>query len=220
MRLFDKTLVVIINNSIVTVDATNPVELKRIDTKLDVLDRRRYPLDRRKEFAIPLLPVEGIDMEDRIKLSIDWRYRRYDMHENSIVDIHDGKFAFFFVDRDDIEWFDVTRWDKEEIYCSFSSSRPFTILETMTTQNYNYNYFVRNGKIYSSKNDTLMVFDIRSSDRIRKLGHFVRMDYAIEDIAVLENDDILLLIRWTQNFAKSPNSQSKKRHLFLLENPE
>jgi hypothetical protein len=227
MRLIDNRLFVHVNNSYVLVDAMNPGELKLIDKKLDVLQRYRpftYK-DRKKEFSIPLVPIEEFGLEERIRLSIDLNYRFYyennPMYESSIVDIHDGKFAFFFVTYDDnIARFDVTRWDDEKIYCRFSVSRPFTILEGVTGVPRSYHgRFVKNGKLYCHGDKTLLVFDIRSNRKIRKLGHFVRMNYYIDDMAVLEDGNILLCVRLDQDQGSStPDEQ--KNYLYLLKNPE
>jgi ABC-type transport system involved in multi-copper enzyme maturation permease subunit len=225
MRLIGNKLVTCVNDSYIVVDTTNPGELKRIETKLDVLKKRRpFFHNRQKEFAIPLVPLEEIGIEERIKFSIDlkYQYRSFKgaIHESSIVDVYDDKIAFFLVTHEDIARFDVTHWDKEKVYCKFSAARPFTILEVMTTStHYSDGTFVKNGKLYSYQGDTLMVFDIRSNRRIRKLGHFVRMDYDIEDMAVLEDGNILLCVRRVQDSRKSsPNK--RKWYLYLLKNPE
>jgi len=226
MRLIENRLIVCVNNSFVVVDATDPGELKLIDKKLDVL-KKYWPYtskERKEEFAIPLIPVEEIGLQERIRLSIDLNYRFYyggsDIYESSIVDVHNGKIAFFFVDYDDVVRFDVNRWDNEKVYCKFSGARPFTILEVMTASpHYRYRSFVKNGKLYSNLNNTLLVFDIRSNRRIRKLGHFVRMNYDIEDIAILEDGNILLCVRLDQDQGLStPDKQ--KNYLYLLKNPE
>ena len=197
-----------------------------IDKELDVLQKYRpYTYkDRKEEFDIPLVPVEEIGLQERIKLSIDLNYRFYfddnDIYESSIVDVQDGKIAFFFVDYDDIARFDVTHWDDEKVYCRFNSARPFTMLEVITaSRHYNYSNFVKNGKLYSLQNGTLMVFDIRSNRRIRKLGHFVRMDYEIDDMAVLDDGNILLCVRWDPQFIRD-HSNEEKNYLYLLKNPE
>ena len=173
------------------------------------------------------MPIEGIDIEERIKLSIDLNYRFYyddsSIYESSIVDVQDGKFAFFFVDTfnyDDVARFDVIRWDDEKIYCKFSNSRPFTILESMTgADRFNRENFVKNGKFYCRNDHTLMVFDIRSNRKIRKLGHFVRMSYEIDDIAVLEDGNIVLCTRQDYDLADR-HSKEPKTYLYLLKNPE
>jgi len=220
MRLIGDKIIVFIRHSFVVVDITNPGELKLMDTKLDVLKGRipPYYLDRREKFIIPIVPVEGISIEEKIKLSIDWYYSYY-FYEASIVDVHDGKLAFFFVDYDDIARFDVTRWDKENIYCRFSTARSLTILEGMTGALERLKAFVKNGKLYCHGDKTLLVFDIRSNRKIRKLGHFVRMDYDIEDIAVFEDGNILLCVRWDGDFGRI-RSNEEKNYLYLLKNPE
>lgn len=242
MRLVDNVIVACVNESCVVVDATDPADLKRIDTKFDVLGKQRpyYP-DRHEEFAIPIVPVEGIGVEEKIRLSIDLNYEftyardvpgtwasaelnyrvlygRNDIYRSSIVDIQDGKITFFLVSEKDVAQFDVVRWDEEKIYCRFGTARPFAILEGMTGVPYlRDSPFVKGGKLYFCGENGLSVFDIRSKHGIRKLGHFVRMDYSIEDIAVLDDGDILLCLRWERNLSRS--DQPKKNYLCLLKNP-
>lgn len=229
MRLIDNKLIACVNNSYVVVDVTAPEGLKLIDKKLNVIKKYMpytYNRDkkRKKEFAIALLPIEEIDIEERIKLSIDLNYRFHyggnTFYESSIVDVHDGKFAFFFEGQGDVSRFDVIRWDDEKIYCKFSDSRPFTILESMTgADRFNRENFVKNGKFYCRNDHTLMVFDVRSNRRIRKLGHFVRMSYEVDDIAVLEDGNIVLCTRQDYVLADR-HSKKPKTYLYLLKNPE
>jgi hypothetical protein len=225
MRLIDNRLIACVNNSCIVLDVTDPGELKLIDKKLDVLKRyRRFAYkDRKEEFAIPIVPIEEIGLQERIRLSIDLSYQFFlrgnRIYKSSIVDIEDGKFAFSFVEHDEVYRYDVTRWDDEKVYCRFSTSRPFTILEDVTGTPGPFNpKFVKNGKLYCYDNHTLLVFDIRSNRRIRKLGHFVRMSYDIEDIAVLEDGNILLCVQWDPEFFARSNEQ--KNYLYLLKNPE
>ena len=223
MRLIDNTLVAFLNDSYVVVDATYPGELKQTDRKVNVLKR---PLpsyhDRLKEFALPLVPVDGLSIEERIKLSIDRNYRfRHsgnDIYDASIVDVHDGKIAFVLVSGKDVARFDVVRWDREKIYCKMGAVRPFTIIEGMIGGRYFEREFVKYGNLYCYGDGQLMVFDIRSKRRIRKLGHFVRMDYGIEDIEVLDNGNILLGVRSLQ-VLRVKRSHGEKMYLYLLENP-
>jgi len=215
MRLINDTLIAFLNDSYILVDATNPGELKQIERKLNVL---KMPLpsyqDRLKEFALPLVPVDELSMEERIKLSIDRNYRSRhggnSIYDASIVDVNDGKIAFVLVSGKDIARFDVVRWDREKIYCKFGAARPFTIIEGMTGGYSFGRVFVKNGSLYCYGNGQLMVFDIRSKHKIRKLGHFARMDYGIEDIEVLDNGNILLGVR---------EPYGEKRYLYLLEDP-
>jgi hypothetical protein len=235
MRFIDNKLIACVNNSYILLDATNPEELKVIDKKIDVL-KRYLPFsyeNREKEFSIPLVPIEEISIEERIKLSIDLSHSFYEhdnkIYESSIVDVHDDKFAFFFVDYEDVARFDVTGWDKEKIYCTFSGARPFTILEVFTASgHFIYDNIVKNGKLYSYDENTLMVFDVRSKSRIRKLGHFVRMDYRIEDIKILEDGNILACMQWRYDpddfgldrLNKGLNKEDRHYYLYLLKDPE
>jgi hypothetical protein len=224
MRLINNTLVAFLNDSYVMVDVTDPGELKQTDRKFNVLKTPQESYQNRlKEFTLPLLPVEGLSIEERIKLSIDWNYQfRFSgngLYNASIVDIHDGKIAFVLVSKKDIARFDVTRWDREKIYCKFRASRPFTIIEGIIGEYSFEQVFVKNGNLYCLGGNQLMVFDIRSRDRIRKLGHFVRMDYCFDDIEVLDNGNILLIVQPLQVLPVK-SSHEKKRYLYLLENPE
>jgi len=224
MRLIDDVLVVCVNQSCVAVDVTVPGELKQIDTKLDVLNKPMpYFPDREKEFTIPLLPIDSIGNNERIKLSIDLNYQfnyyiRNKVYKSSMVDIHDGRISFFLVSQDSIARFDVTRWDEKKIYCKFASARPFTILESIGGLFFD-ETFVKGGNLYCCGKGTLLVFDIRSDRKIRKLGHFVRMDYSIEDIEVLDDGDILLCLRWDRNLSRSDPAKPEQDYLCLLENP-
>jgi len=229
MRLIDNRLIACVNNSYVLVDATNPGELKLIDKKLDVLQRFRPSKDRKKEFSIPLVSIEEFGLEERIRLSIDLNYNfdygNNELYDSSIVDIHDDKFAFALIEHDDIALYDVTRWDNEKVYCKFRTSRPYTILEGATgAPGRGSPKCVKNGKFYCYDDYTLLVFDIRSNRRIRKLGHFVRMEYRIEDMAVLEDGNILLCVQWDPEFIRNRSikrrSKRDKYYLYLLKNPE
>jgi hypothetical protein len=219
MRRIDNMIVVRVNNSLLVVDATNPAKLERIETKLDVLKKfRSYHVDNQKEFTIPLLPLESIAPEERVKLSIDMRYPHGPIHKFSVVDIHDGKISFVHISEEDIARFDVTRWDQENIYCRLSAARPCTILEGVTTGGITFfnRHFVENGILYCFRDDTLMVFDIRSNHRIRKLGHFVRMNYTIEELAVFDDGRMLLSVI---NYRERDEYDRPKAYLYLLENP-
>lgn len=223
-RLIDNTLVVCVDDSCVVVDATDPRELKQIDKKLNVLAKSTYLEyeDRKKIIAVPLVPVDNISMEERIRLSIDLKYRFHygenDICATSIVDIHDGKIAFFSVSQRDVARFDVIGRDDEKIYCKFRLARPFTILEGMVdTFGPHSRVFVKGQKLYAVEDEQLMVFDVRSERTIRKLGHFVRMDRSIEDIAVFEGGKILLCTHWSEPPEKLRHRE--RRYLCLLENP-
>jgi hypothetical protein len=224
MRSINNVIVVCAQKSCIAVDVTYPAELKRIDTKIGMLKMARwYDPDRQKEFATPLVPVEGISIEEKIKLSIDLNYKSHNriiIHESSLVDVHKGKIAFFIVSEEDIARFEVTRWDNENVYSKFSTARPFTILENIGGPDFR-STFVKGGLLYCYGQGTLLVFDIRSRRGIRKLGHFVRMDYRIGDVAILDDGNILLAIGWAMelDFSRDNSDKPSKNYLCLLENP-
>jgi hypothetical protein len=227
LRLINKTLVVLIDSSCVVVDVTEPGDLKQIEKKINVIRvghwSARY-MDSQTECDIPIIPIEGISVEEKIRLSIDLLMHRFNdddnnIYKSSIVDIHNGKIAFFIASQENVARFDVTSWDDEKVYCRFSAARPFTILEGMAgTPGSKDRIFVKDQKLYCYEDEQLMVFDVSSDHRIRKLGHLVRMDWNIEDIAVLEDGKLLLSAHWD-----TPDGWGrfrKRRYLYLLENPE
>ena len=227
MRIIGNKLIVFVNKSFVEVDLTNPEKLKTINTRLNVLKYEPnfyyYNFDPGEKLTIPMVPVEGIDIKEKIRLSIDrkfcFAYFWNRIYESSIVDINEEKISFFLSSRsrNSILRFEVTGWDEKHIHCEVKTSRPLTILEGMTGASYSRQIFVKNGKLYCGEEGSLMVFDIRSSRGIRKLGHFVRMDYSIEDIAVLNNGNILLYMRWNRNLSNF--DEPVKNVLCLLKNP-
>jgi hypothetical protein len=224
MRLIDNVIVACVDRSCIVVDATRPDKLKRTETMLGVLKAPVYNQDPRKEFAIPLVPAEGIGTEEKIRFSIDlnyqWRYAGWEggIYKSSIVDVHDNKIAFFLVSVRGIERYDVVRWDQKNIYCKFSTARPFTILDIIGGFGF-LGAFVKDGNLYCYGQSTLLVFDVRSRSGIRKVGHFVRMDYNIRDAAVSDDGDILLCVRWARDFSPSFSSRSAEYYLYLLANP-
>ena len=114
----------------------------------------------------------------------------------------------------------MIRWNDKFIQCELKDRRPFTILEGITgdTWKYRSRYFVKDGKLYTYDDKSLMVFDIRSG-RIRKLGHYVRPKQ-IEDIEVLDDGNILLLLRDYYMRLPHPENQEQRGYLELLKNPD
>ncbi|MHC4741820.1 MAG: MFS transporter [Planctomycetota bacterium] len=224
MRLIDNKLVACVNDSCVVADANDPASLHLIETNLRI-PRTRQPFlpPRHREFAIPLIPIKSIPAEEVVKLSIDLNCRFPTGHnliyKSSVVDIHDGRIGFVNAYDQDIGRFDVIRWDEDKVYCRLTAARSFTPLEVMTEFDYFGPHFVKNGKLYKYGDASLMVFDIRSNRRIRKLGHFVRMKYPIEDVAVLDDGNILLSVWEGLNVPDGTEYHGRKRRLFLLENP-
>lgn len=230
MRLIDNTLVVCVNRNLVVVDVTEPGDFEQTDKRLDVVQVHGHwslrQMDRQEEFEVPIIAIERIGIAETIKLSVDLRYRLYDLDNDiyrfSMVDAYNDKIAFFSVSDDEIMRFDVIRRDEKTAYCKFSNSRPFTILEAVTGYGYTTGFrertFVENGRLYIPGQNTLLVFDIRGGHGVRNLGHFVRMDWNISDVAALEDGRVLLYAWWSG--LERGDSEKDKRYLYLLENPE
>jgi hypothetical protein len=232
MRLVDNKIVLLINNnSLIVVDVSDPMQLKLIDEKpYTVTGSIRGWLQvggqvaGSKDITIPIIPTDKISIEERIKFSIDhyflpsYRILHPDIFRHSMVDVNDGKISFVVVSSGEISRFDVTGWDDEKIYCKFSAKRPFTMLERITDRYNIHGYqFVHDGNLYMCGPHSLLVFDIRSKGRIRKLGHFVRSRfYYISDIAVLEDGNILMIMRYRP---KSKERDDEKQYLYLLKSP-
>lgn len=220
LGLIEGRLVAIVNRSCLVLEVAEPRKPKIIEKKTDVLKRLvMWRGSRPEQFAIPLIPLESLDREHCVKLSIDrnFRYFRYfsgDVFEPSIVDMHEGEISFYLVSEKEIVRYDVTRWDDEKIYCSRSAVRPFTIMERMVGGEA-YGGFVKNGQLYLRGESKLMVYDVRHARRIRKTGHFARMNSYVGDIEVLENGNILVLVHDRQK----RDVDSYHRAVYLLENP-
>ena len=221
LGLIEDRLVALVNRSCLVLDVAEPSKPKIVEKKIDVLKRPVILRGSRPEqLAIPLIPLENMDVEQRIRISIDrnfryFRHRFGEVFEPSIVDIHEGEISFYLVSKKEIFRYDVTRWDDETIYCRRSTARPFTIMERMVGGEV-YDWFVKNGQLYLLGQSKLMVFDVRHDHRIRKTGHFVRMRSWIEDLEVLDDGNMLLTL---VNQGRKRGANSYTRAVYLLENP-
>lgn len=225
MRMIGNKLFVFVDKSFVTFDITNPEYLQEVGTRTRELPSPRYGVfnggfKKGEELVIPLIPAEGISEQEKITLSIDRYYHSRDMYESSIVDIFDNKISFYGYNysNDSFQQYEVTNWDQNKIKYKLKDSRQSTILEGLTQQMIE-KTFVKKGKLYCEAKNTLMVFDIHSDKGIRKLGHFVRMDYIIEDMAVLEDGNIVLQLRWDQLFDINNSKDKEIYYLCLLKDP-
>ncbi len=222
MRLIGNTLFAFVNKSFVEVDVTRPDDLKIINTKLKAINTstKFKPWESSDFITVPVIQTDQISVEEKIKLSIDYFYYDMKMYESSIVDIYEGKISFFpILNNNIITRAEVVKYDDEYIYCKYTASRGTTILEEKLDFGYTvYDSLVKDGKFYLNGRCTLMVFDIRSGTLIRKLGHFVRMNQNIHDIAVAENGNILIYMSlW--NDLKNKDNILLKQYLCLLESP-
>ncbi|MBN2589023.1 MAG: hypothetical protein JXA96_04115 [Sedimentisphaerales bacterium] len=224
MRIIGDKLFAFIDKSFAEVDITNPEDLKMITSKVNILPRQNwyfyYMRNKENKVTIPLIPAEEIDIEERIRLSIDRFYHSHNMYDLSIVDIYNKKISYFLIDSSDgIARYEVTGWNQDEINCELKSFRKLTMLEGMTGAKHGSDLFVKNGRLYYLTGNSLMVFDVRSDNRIRKLGHFVRINYEIQDIAVLEDDNILLCLSLDTESASDFTKNPKRVSMCLLKAP-
>ena len=230
VRLIGNNLVACVNvnystkSSVIVADVTNPEDMKIIDKKTGSF--KPFPhSDNQKDFALALIPTDGISMEEKIKLSIDSHYFLHHyynrIHLHSIVDIDNGNISFIVISQEGISRFDVTHWDDRKIYCKLSTKRSFTILERISGDigHGRRKPFVQNGMLYITSDHNLMVFDIRSDRRIRKLGHFVRANCTIQDIAALENGNILMTVTQVSEWQNERDRRKREDYLYLLKDP-
>jgi len=223
IRCIEDKLVIIINKNILVGQIHQDGRLEIIEKKTGQLARyspHYNPPSFEEAFSIPLVPVDQISTDERIRLSIDLNFSSWwGKFDRSLADISsDGIFFCRVTDRQ-IEKFKVIRWDDKKVWCRFVERRPFTVLETLL-RNYNTDFyeFVKDDKLYVYGDSRLLVFDIRSG--IRKLGHFERIadNCYISDAAVLDDGNILLST--TESIQRDKGKWESKHRLYLLENPE
>jgi hypothetical protein len=233
LRKFNDKLIVFIQDSFVVVQIKEDGNLEIIGKHVNGLKGySSYQRHRDRVYKIPLIPIQDISIEERVKLSVDINYRYYQMYspwrdrgrfsKYSLVDVNDNRISFCLFDEGELARFDVVRWDEDYIYCEFRDSRQFTFLEMLySNQGYFYEtFFVKDGKFYYYERLKLLVFDIRS-DRIRKLGHFqhLRHDFGINDLEVLDDGNLLLYVN-TGLREFNDGSRATIQSLSLLKNPE
>ncbi len=228
MRLIkDGLLALFVNHHCMAVQASDKGDLQVIERKKmkAYSAYARSATDRKQTFKLPLIPLESIDIKDRVRLSIDFSYwphgaySKRGFRETSRVHMGNDQTVFVLVSHDDIARFDVIKWDQENIHCRFRDVRPFTFLEQRGISHRHDACFVQNGILYAHEWNTFMVFDIASQRGIRKLGHFERLGggFGIEHIRVEDNGNILMFARsqWAQKEHWSDNWA-----LYLLKNPQ
>ena len=221
LRLAKNNLIaIVVNRHCMTVQMSNHGDLKQIEQKT-MKSYSRFLVERKRAFKLPLVPLESLDMADRVKLTVDMNYLRRQYFHNrlnsTLVHMHKDQISFALVSNRDIARYDVINWDQENIYCQFRDARPFTFLEWRLGM-YEYSrYFVQNGNLYIYDRQALMVFDINAKRSIRKLGHFERisMRFAIEDIKVEENGSILILA-YTEQRRREDDVKVEKNGSILM----
>ena len=220
MRLAKDKAVVLLEDHCLVIDIAKPEAMTVIEDK--PLKRSLF-FGRPDTGVFPLLPVESLDMQDRIRLSLGlvsrYQYRGGDV----VVNDQSDPASYVLVSDDGIARYEFEKAETETVIFKRRDERPFTVLETLFGGRYGYGYrtdphFICDGKLYSRSYNRLMVFDV-AGPRIRKLGHFERVSntYGIEDVEVVENGNILLLSTYDEG-----QGEGFKRTVFLqlLKNPE
>ena len=221
MRLIGDKIVAFVGSQCVTLSIAGDGKLKLISRK-PLMKYSHYFGNQKKVFKIPLAPTETINIQECIRFSIDFNFLNHRHPEmftsDSLVDIRDGKITFCQISKNGIARYDVVKWDDEYIYCMYRNARPFMFIEQKFGHGiYEWSpYFVKDGNLYTYSDTKLMAFDIRS-DRIRKIGHFVRISdgFDIEEVKVLANGQILMNAR-----LRKGNSKDSDGFLYLMENPK
>lgn len=221
MRLIDGKIAAVVGNQAVTVDVADPAALEVIGRK----PMRRIHINRSanlEQYTIPLIAAEGIDVEERIRFSIDFYHSWQIMGKHSVVDIRDGVIDYYLSSfMGGVLRYRVVDWDDESIYTERQGGRPFTIVEQLMDSGDGWMpLFVEGGKLYDVGNRSLVVYDVRS-EPIRKIGHFERIadDFHIQEAAVTPGGQILLTAN--RGLREFPDGRRESYGtLYLLENPE
>jgi hypothetical protein len=219
MRITENKAVVLLNDHCLVVDLSIPQSLAVIE------DKRLEPsffLRGVGAGSFSLLPVESLDLQDRIRLSLVMAGRYQYRGGEVVVDEQSDPVSYVLISaHEGIDRYVFQKVENESVIFKRLDGRRFTILETLFGSVFAYwgnPQFIQDGKLYLSSGNTLMVFDV-AGPRIRKLGHFQRVSYkyAIEDVKVVENGNILLLSRYDVG-----QGEDLKRTciLQLLKNPE
>jgi hypothetical protein len=219
MRRFGDRLVVLANGMI-TADLSSPDELVLLDKNNSIKHGILHLMLDNKERRIPLEPIDGISMNERIRFSIDMSLVRNErFFDYSCVDIKDGKTIFGLFKNGIVYRCEVTRWDEDWIYYKTTAERDLTLLESAARNDRCTTFMlVADGRLYVYNISQLLVFDIRSRNRIHKLGHFIRTQSSIRDIEVLDDGNILMAI-WFELSRDGKGNSVVRTTLSLLKKP-
>jgi hypothetical protein len=222
-KVKDNLIAIVFDRQCMTVELSDQGDLKQIEQKT-MKTYSRFMVERERPFKLPMVPLDSLDITDRIKLTVDLNYIRHWNFRNglndSLVQIHKDQISFALVSKKDVARYDVINWDQENIYCRFRDARAFAAFLEQRSDIWEHSpYFVQNGNLYAYDWRTLMVFDISSDRSIRKLGHFERIStrFAINDIKVEEDGRILMLAETNQRYSEE---YVPKYSLYLLDNPQ
>jgi hypothetical protein len=225
MRLVGDKIIAFVSDQCISIIISNSGKMEIAQKGRVKRYSHRHMLNKEQDFKIPLIPSETIDIQERIRASIDFNFWGYYgrgeiFARRSLVDVYEGRISFYHIDENEILRFDVIEWDNEYVYCRFRDARPFTFLEQRVSPIHHGWRFVQDGKLYAYHDAKLMILDIRS-ERMRKLGHWERWadDYWIGELEVLENGNLLLSARERKRVNEGKLSKWRS-YLHLLKNPE
>lgn len=213
MGLAKDKAVVVLSETCLVIDVSDPQAMEVAEIK-PYKGRHRYGPDER----VQLIPADSLDIQDRIRLSIEMRgriYREGRLH----LPTNNENAGYIIVAHKGIAYYEVDRWDEKQVYARLVHERPYVAWEKMFGWISAYDdHFIRDGKLYSHSQDKLMVFDV-GAKRIRKLGHYERLSqkYSIRAIEVDANGNILML---SQHEEGQGEDLKRTRFLQLLKNPE
>lgn len=212
----DKVVVLMYDHCLV-IDMSKPESLAVIEDKPF---KRSFIQGGANVGVFPLLPVESLDVQDRIRSSLGLASRRWYRGGDIVVNEQSDPVSYVLISHEGIDRYTFDKVENENAIFNRLDERPFTLLENLFGSVY-YDMrscFIQDGKLYLCSGSKLMVFDVEGP-RIRKLGHFARISYryGIDDIKVVEDGNILLLSRYDEG-----QGEDLKRTVFLqlLKNPE
>lgn len=228
MRRIEDQLVVLVGDQCLVIEI-------KTNRDLEIVERNRYQgmtpyfYSRRKldpasptrddVFAIPLIPGDGVDIRQRVKLSVDLAAGIYGgrLHQETLVSDSNDKMRFASAIENGMARYDVLGWDREEIQCRFRDARRFLF----GGDSWGNDSFVHAGRYYVHNWNTLMVFDIRADHGIRKLGHFQRFSdtFEIGDIGVEENGNIVLFSNPLRKYDEETLEPVHTSTIYLLKAP-
>ncbi|NQV34762.1 MAG: hypothetical protein HQ515_18860 [Phycisphaeraceae bacterium] len=202
MGLTEDRVVVLLNKTCLAIDLSDLQAMEVVESK--PIKRNYHGPDER----VDLIPLESIDMGDRVRLSIQWRGLQCIPTNNDNSD-------YVTVTAEGMALYKIEKWDEKRAYAKLLDKRSYTFWERMGWRD---QLFVRGGKLYRSSRNKLMVFDV-SGTRIRKLGHYERLSpkYGIEKIEVDTNGNILMLSGYEE---MRDGEHKRTEFLQLLKNPE
>ncbi|MCP4454620.1 MAG: hypothetical protein GY809_24440, partial [Planctomycetes bacterium] len=176
IRLAKDKAVVLLEDHCLVIDIAKPEALAVIEDK--PLKRSLF-FGRPDAGVFPLLPVESLDMQDRIRLSLGlagrYQYRGGDV----VVNNQSDPVSYVLVSYDSIARYEVEKWNDKTVTVKRLDERPFTVLETLFGGAYSHGMdpqFIQDGKLYYCSGNKLRIFDV-AGPRIRKLGNFERVSF-------------------------------------------